>query len=74
MSPGNISFPGGSWDEKTKKNSVSVNNLIESTVPMKRFGSPKEVADAAVFLCSARASFITGTVLVVDGGQTSGIV
>ena len=74
LSPGNISFPGGSWDEKTKKNSVSVNNLIESTVPMKRFGSPKEVADAAVFLCSARASFITGTVLVVDGGQTSGIV
>ena len=40
---------------------------------MKRFGSPDEVADAIVFLCSERASFITGSVLVIDGGQTVGI-
>lgn len=74
LSPGNIYFPGGSWDEKVKKDSASVNNLIESTVPLKRFGYPEEVADAAVFLCSSRASFITGSVLVVDGGQTLGLV
>jgi NAD(P)-dependent dehydrogenase (short-subunit alcohol dehydrogenase family) len=37
-------------------------------VPMKRFGRPDEIGDAAVFLASERASFITGAVLPVDGG------
>ena len=48
-------------------------DIIESTVPMNRFGTPEDMADAAVFLCSKRAKFITGSVLVVDGGQTVGV-
>jgi len=70
IAPGNVYFPGGSWDEKQKNDPERVSQIIESTVPMKRFGTPEEIADAAVFLCSARASFITGSVLVVDGGQS----
>ena len=50
-----------------------VKKIIETTVPMKRFGTPEEMADAAVFLCSERAKFITGSVLTVDGGQTVGV-
>ncbi|KAF2678459.1 short-chain dehydrogenase/reductase-like protein SDR [Lentithecium fluviatile CBS 122367] len=38
--------------------------------PMKRMGSPNEVADAVLFLCSSQASFIQGHALVVDGGYT----
>ena len=49
-----------------------VNKIIQDTVPMKRFGTTSEVADAVIFLCSDRASFITGSVLVIDGGQTLG--
>lgn len=73
IAPGNIYFPDGSWDEKIKQDADRVNAIIESTVPMNRFGSVDEIADAAIFLCSDRASFITGSVLVVDGGQTVGV-
>ncbi|KAF2644679.1 bacilysin biosynthesis oxidoreductase bacC, partial [Massarina eburnea CBS 473.64] len=38
--------------------------------PMKRMGTPDEVADAVLFLCSPQASFIQGHALVVDGGYT----
>ena len=73
LAPGNILFDGGSWDKKLRENSELVLEMIERTVPMARFGSVEEIADSATFLCSDRASFITGSVLVVDGGQTVGI-
>ena len=43
------------------------------TVPAGRLGSPEEIAAAAVFLCSAPASYITGTSLLVDGGLTRSV-
>lgn len=73
VAPGNIYFLGGSWDEKIKQDEMGVKEIIDSIVPMKRFGKPIEIADSVVFLCSDRASFITGTVMVVDGGQTIGV-
>lgn len=72
LAPGNVLFPGGSWDVKMQAAPERVKTLIEATVPMKRFGTPQEMAGAAVFLCSARAAFITGACLVADGGQTIG--
>lgn len=72
IAPGNVLFLGGSWDAKIQAGPERVKALIAATVPMNRFGRPQEIADAAVFLCSSRASFITGTCLVVDGGQTVG--
>jgi len=70
LAPGNVYFSGGSWDAKMRSDPEQVKRLIETSVPMKRFGTPQEMADAAVFLCSERAKFITGACLVVDGGQT----
>ena len=74
LAPGNIYFKGGTWDKKIIENKVMVDELIKSSVPMSRFGTPEEVADAAVFLCSDRAKFITGATLVVDGGQTVSVM
>jgi 3-oxoacyl-[acyl-carrier protein] reductase len=70
LAPGNVHFPGGSWDDKLRADRHGVEELIASTVPMGRFGTPDEIADAALFLCSERANFITGAILCVDGGQT----
>ena len=47
---------------------------LRCQVPLQRFGTPEEIADAAVFLCSPRASFITGSVLRVDGGQVNSLL
>jgi len=74
IAPGNINFKGGSWDEKLQLDPHRINQLIIDTVPMQRFGKPEEITDAALFLSSERASFITGTVLRVDGGQTVGML
>jgi 3-oxoacyl-[acyl-carrier protein] reductase len=43
---------------------------MERSIPMGRLGSPRDVAEAFVFLASEGAGYITGTTLVVDGGQT----
>lgn len=70
LAPGNIFFPEGAWEKKVKDDPIKIKEYINNTVPMKRFGTPEDIADSAVFLCSSRAKFITGSILVVDGGQT----
>jgi NAD(P)-dependent dehydrogenase (short-subunit alcohol dehydrogenase family) len=40
-------------------------------VPMQRAGRPEEVAEAVVWMCSDRASFVTGAAWTVDGGYTA---
>lgn len=72
IAPGNVYSPGGSWDEKIKSDPKRISNIIENTVPMKRFGTPDEIANVVLFLSSEKASFITGSCVVVDGGQTVG--
>jgi 3-oxoacyl-[acyl-carrier protein] reductase len=49
-------------------------DLIKDMIPMKRIGTPEDIARVAVFLASADSSYITGQVLTVDGGLSLGAV
>jgi 2-deoxy-D-gluconate 3-dehydrogenase len=44
---------------------------ILSAIPQSRWGKPEEVAETVIFLCSDRASHITGQVIAIDGGWTA---
>ncbi|WP_273187400.1 SDR family NAD(P)-dependent oxidoreductase [Hyphomonas adhaerens] len=71
IAPGNIIFPGGDWEERsTGPRGDSWNRWIRREVPLQRFGKPDEIGSAAAYLLSPLASFITGAILPVDGGQT----
>jgi NAD(P)-dependent dehydrogenase (short-subunit alcohol dehydrogenase family) len=69
VSPGNVYFAGGVWNE-VEKNNPELFKIMLGRNPMGRMGTPEEVANAVVFLASPRASFITGTNLVIDGALT----
>lgn len=45
-------------------------DFIKAAVPIGRIAMPEEVADAVIFLCSPRSSYVTGTAFIVDGGTT----
>src|SRR3954452_12123115 len=70
VAPGNILFPGGTWQRKLDADPAGVQSMIAAEVPLGRFGTPMEIGSAVAFLASDRAAFITGACMVVDGGQT----
>lgn len=72
ISPGNIFFEGGRWEEIMEQNSVDTKMYLETEVPIQRFGTPEEIAEAVLFLGSEKSSFTTGTVVQIDGGQGKG--
>ena len=49
--------------------SAGTEEMVEQQVPMKRLGSPAEVAEVVSFLCSAKASYVTGAEIPINGGQ-----
>lgn len=80
----NVVLPGridtnrvASLDETAAKRQgvepATVRRNSEAAIPLGRYGKPEEFADMAVFLCSPRASYITGTQVRVDGGSIASI-
>ena len=69
--PGNIIFPGGNWEKQIEADAERWTRWIRREVALKRFGQMEEIADACLWLSSERSSFVTGTVIPVDGGQSA---
>ena len=64
----NVVAPGYVDTRLTQAISEDMRSLMLANTPLGRFGAPEDVAAAVRFLCSEEASFITGEVLLVDGG------
>jgi 3-oxoacyl-[acyl-carrier protein] reductase len=70
VAPGSILFPGGSWERRQREDPEWIAAFVERELPWGRFGTVDEVADVVAFLVSERASWVVGTSVVVDGGQS----
>lgn len=71
----NVIAPGPVDTEMSKLvHSVAIRSDYYDTIPMNRYGTPEEIANAVGFLCSPEAAFINGQCLAVDGGfDASGV-
>ena len=70
LAPGSILFPGGSWHRRQQEDPSGIADFVLRELPFGRFGRPEEVGAAVAFLASARASWISGACLPVDGCQS----
>jgi 3-oxoacyl-[acyl-carrier protein] reductase len=70
VAPGSILFPGGSWHARQQADPQGIAEFVRRELPFGRFGRPEEVGDVIAFLASPRASWISGTTVVVDGCQS----
>jgi len=69
VSPGSIMFEGGGWARRKERDPEGIATFIANDMPLGRFGAPEEIANVCVFLCSDRASLVTGANIAVDGCQ-----
>lgn len=70
VAPGSTLFPGGSWERRSRDDPTEIADFVERELPWGRFGTVDEVADVVTFLVSPRASWVVGTCVAVDGGQS----
>ena len=73
VSPGSILFEGGSWWKRQQENPQAIADFVKRELPFGRFGRADEIGDVVAFLVSPRASWVSGTTVVVDGCQSRSV-
>ena len=73
IAPGSISTPqfNRNLQALTREKQAAFETMVKEIYPLQHIGTPQDIAQAAVFLASDNASWITGTILAVDGGLTT---
>jgi 3-oxoacyl-[acyl-carrier protein] reductase len=74
VAPGSILFPGGSWWRRQQEDPEAMARFVAQDMPLGRFGRAEEVGDVVAFLCSDRASLVTGACIPVDGCQSRTLI
>jgi len=70
VAPGSIIFEGGSWWKRQQADPAGIADFVSRELPFGRFGRPEEIGAAIAFLASPKASWVSGTTVVVDGCQS----
>lgn len=70
ISPGAIYHPNEEWQNRLALDSNFLEKYASDKIPAGRLGKPEEIGNVAVFLASDNASWIVGTTITVDGGQS----
>jgi 3-oxoacyl-[acyl-carrier protein] reductase len=73
IAPGNILHENSNWLQKLNKDSTEVDNYLKKNVPLNRFASTSEIADLVLYLSSPKASFVSGSIWTIDGGQVNSL-
>lgn len=70
VAPGAIMIPDTGWEKGQKQNPEEFRKMVDSQFPLGRLGTPEEVANVVVFLCSIKASLVNGACIAVDGAES----
>ncbi len=70
VAPGSILHETGNWKKRLEQDPDKINSFVEEHISAGRFGTVEEIANVVVFLASKKASWVVGSTLNVDGGQS----
>ena len=70
VAPGGIMIPDTGWEAEKEKDPEGFARMLDKNYPLGRLGTPEEVANTIVFLCSEKASLVNGACIPVDGGES----
>lgn len=71
VAPGGIMIPDTGWEKEKETNPEGFKEMLNKQLPLGRMGTPQEVADVITFICSEKASLLTGAAIPLDGGESS---